>query len=365
MNENKNIVSSNEELETSNIDLKEEVKEDSKFSKYFWNTIIILLIIYIILALIAYFRNSSPTTTTKKPLTANILIESTDKLIKNLEDTKPEIKDKIILSKNEISKNIDKNIDSAFDEVINKNVDIFLDFHYSVIGGYVELGTMAFADYDKLINEKLFGNNFSVNFDKAKNNIDNFYIKKTEENLKYIKEKATNGIDLQTNYDELNKVDKIFDNELAIQKSQLLIDGVGSVMALNVARVISTKLAARIAIKTGAKTGIKGSTKLASAGTGAAAGTVCGPLAIVCSPVAAIAGWIMSDAIINSADEFLNRDDFKEEIIALINEEKNSLKNSMNNTYVNNLNTITDNYKEALKNTEIKKMKYIDNLMKF
>lgn len=72
----------------------------------------------------------------------------------------------------------------------------------------------------------------------------------------------------------------------------------------------------------------------------------------------------MSDVLINKVDEFFNRDDFKKEIISIINEEKNSLKISMKNKYVNNLNLIIENYKKALKNTEIKEMKYIDNFMK-
>lgn len=253
----KNIVSANEGLETLNVELEEE-KEYSKFSKYFWNTIIIILIVYIALALFAYFRSSSSATTIKKPLTANILIESTDKLIKNLENAIPEIKDKILLSKNEISQNIDKNIDNAFDEVINKNIDKFLDFHYSVIGGYVELGTMAFSDYDKLISEKLFGDNFITNLESSKSNIDNFYIEKAGENLEYIKNKATSGIDLEINFDQLNKVDKIFSNELTIQKTQLVIDGAGSVIAIKLAKTISSKLATKVAFKSATKSSVKG-----------------------------------------------------------------------------------------------------------
>ena len=51
---------------------------------------------------------------------------------------------------------IDNEVNTIFDEIINKNLDAYLDFHYSIIGSYTELFTMAFdTNPEKILMEKL------------------------------------------------------------------------------------------------------------------------------------------------------------------------------------------------------------------
>lgn len=353
-----------EEINEIGRPLKENLEvqiEKSKFSKYFWNTIIIIFVVYIIIAIFALINNSS-SNEQKKPLIGSFLTETTNKVIKNLENSEPDIRDKFLKSKNEILQNIDENIDETFEVVINKNIDVFLDFHYSLIGGYIELYTMTFSNYEELISEKLFGDSFVKNFDKAKINIDNFYNEKEKEDLEFIKNKAMNGIDLELNRDELNKMNELFIKELNFQKSQLIAGGVGSVIAVRLAATISSKIASKIALKTGTKAAVKSSAKVAAVTTGATSGVACGPFAIICAPALAIGGWMATDIAINTADEQLNRESFKKEIEELIIEEKKFLKNNMKSIYINAFNKTLEEYMKMLKNTKIKEQRYIENI---
>ncbi len=74
----------------------------------------------------------------------------------------------------------------------------------------------------------------------------------------------------------------------------------------------------------------------ASAGTAAAGGTVCEPAVVICTPVAAIVAWVATDAAIVSADEYLNRDEFKAKILHDITMQKEELKKQLQNAYTDN-----------------------------
>ena len=86
---------------------------------------------------------------------------------------------------------------------------------------------------------------------------------------------------------------------------------------------------------------------------------MCGPAAIICSPLLAAAAWFGTDAILVTGDEYLHRDEFKQEIIRSINQQKRSLKDGYKKIYGDALSEesskIIEKYKEAKVKKKIRK----------
>ncbi|MBN2825813.1 MAG: hypothetical protein JXQ76_10840, partial [Campylobacterales bacterium] len=148
----------------------------SRFEKIFWATILLFLILYITIYIIAYQRSQSlvdnnrsgqSTTVIKDILKEDyqkmvkyttVIKEVDDESIKKaLEDnqTLAALKYNLDNQQDSLNKIIDIYINHAFGSVY-QNVDKFLDFHYSVIGEYSELGAMATGKIEQSIQKRLF-----------------------------------------------------------------------------------------------------------------------------------------------------------------------------------------------------------------
>lgn len=345
----------------------------NKFQKYFWSTIIALILGYAMLSLLAMnnqnekisIENTNSNVSNKKESIILQYIDITSNKVKdNLTQNGKLILEDLNLRIKNINYSIDENLDNAFDEIINENIDNYLDFHYSLIGSYTELGTMVLNESEKLMEEKLFGPEFSNKMEIAKSRI----IKESEENFKehqkYITEVATEDIDLELNNKVLTEIRNDIESNKIMQEVKLGV--VGAAIGAKAISLILAKMATKTALKIGAKV----STKVAGAGTGAAtgaaAGLLCGPGAVICSPIAAIVGGTIAffgtDVAINKVDEKLHREDLKKEILDSINEERQEIKNqytSILNQRIEKLSNQTiDKYQEA----SIKERKIKDNL---
>lgn len=335
----------------------EEQKENkSKFFTYFIRIFVVLILIYVFVAAVAYLRNDFSSTnikTPKIPITKELLV---DKIKNNLQIASSEIENKFLLVWEDIDKNIDDNIDDLFKKVVDENLDKYLDAHYSFLGSHLELGILAFGDYDTFINKKLFGEDFNSEVEEVKNKIDSFYQKKEQENLNFIKNKALNGVDLESNKNELNQINTLMQEE----KKKLLGKIIGSSIATGLGVAIAIKISAKVASKVAAKTAAKMATKVAASGTSATAGISCGPFVPLCAGVLAVGTYVATDIAINTGDEFFSRDELKKDILEIISEEKENIKIEYKHIYKNNLEELSIQYKNILQN--IDNSRYIDNV---
>ncbi|WP_323589694.1 hypothetical protein [Aliarcobacter butzleri] len=327
----------------------EEQKENkSKFFKYFIRIFVVLILIYVFVAVVAILRNDSSSKnikTAKTPITKEILAN----IIKNnLKIASPEIENKFLLLWEDIDKNIDDNIDDLFKKIVDENLDKYLDLHYSFLGSHFELGILAFGDYNTFINKKLFGEDFNSKVEEVKNKIDSFYQKKEQENLDFIKNKALAGVDLESNKNELNQINTLIQEE----KNKLLGKIIGSSVTTGLGVAIAIKISAKVASKVAAKTGVKMATKIAASGTSATAGISCGPFVWICSSALAVGTYVATDIAVNTGDEFFSRDELKKDILEIINEEKENIKNEYKHIYKNNLEELSEQYKNILQNAD-------------
>ncbi|MBW6487832.1 hypothetical protein [Sulfurimonas sp.] len=343
----------------------------SKNEKYFWGTIVVFLIVFIAISLIALYKiNSSSSKENekdKKPIIVEKWLELPSQRIReNLSQNQERIKENLNLQIEKINSKIDDEVDMLFEKVINENIENFLDFHYSLVGGYVELGTMAFSDYDKYINEKLLGNDFFDKLEKSSKIITNFYENSMKNHQDFVESISTDQVDLELNSKALASIKEEINNNFMQQKIKLGV--VGAAIGAKVTALVSAKITAKTAITSGAKAGTKLAASAGGAVAGASAGLFCGPGSIICSPLGAIVGgaifWFGTDAAINAVDETLHREELKEEILSSINETKMELKNSYVSSFEHEIVRFSEQIQESYKNVEIKEKKKIIDYIK-
>ncbi len=338
----------------------------STFEKIFWATIAIFFAVFLVLQVLA-FQNRiklENQQTEDKPVSQKILKEiirdvekilPDDRIGKNLENNKTIslINQNLNVELRTLYGGIDTQIEKPFEEVY-ANIDDFLDFHYSVIGEYSELGAAATGEIEQTIQNRLFGSNFQKKINYSIQNIDKEYKTRVAKHLKNIDIYATKGIDQSLNFQALGKLQNDIQQNITIQQSKLGVVLVASIGA-KIINVISAKLATKAASKLMAKGAIKIGTKASAATTGAAAGTLCGPFVWICSPIAATIAWFGTDAAIIAGDEYLNREEFKKEIIASIDKQKRELKKKIKKSYFSAFEKISKQTQESYKQLPIKR----------
>lgn len=352
----------------------------SKFEKIFWVTILLFFILYITIYIIAYQKQLSTPREENKTVIKDILKENYQDVVKyttiikeirddsiqnSLEDnaTLAVIQYNLDNNVEELEAKIDAQINHAFG-VVYTNIDQFLDFHYSIIGEYSELGAMATGKIEQSIQERLFPPQFQRRIKRLAKTINKEFQRHTHKHLQFMDKVLTKKVDRELNVKVLQHLKS--DIEHNIKSQQLKIS---AIVTISVAAMLTKVIASKIALKASSKMVIKSSAKLATKGatTGAAAasGALCGPAVIICSPLLATVAWFGSDALLLEADEYMHRDAFKKEIIASIDEQKEILKRDYKRLYGRSLRKLSHQMKEQYKQQEIKKkvrVKIIDKI---
>jgi hypothetical protein len=73
----------------------------------------------------------------------------------------------------------------------------------------------------------------------------------------------------------------------------------------------------------------RAATRTASTIKGGLIGLACGPVAPVCIVAIASAAWIGTDLLINAADEALNRDDMRADMLGVRSQQKDALNHDL------------------------------------
>ena len=341
-------------------------KSMSKFEKYFWITIIFLLLIFIILNILAFLNTKVEEDFTQKntSIIEQFLFEtiSSDQVKNNLNNSKEKINKNLNKELKFIYKTIDDEIDSVFNSVIDNNLESFLNFHYSVIGEYSELGAMASGKIGKTIEKRLLGSDFTKKITSSTENIGTAYNNSVQNHLLHIHQLAIQDVDMKLNSSTITAINDDIKRNMGLQGSKIGAILVARIMP-KIAKVIVVKLSSKAAAKIVAKTSAKSAAKLAAAGGGGLAGGWCGPAAIVCSPVLALGAWLAVDVAIVSGDEYFNRDEFRSEIIKLLNQQRDVLKQEYKSLYFKSFSEFSKSVQEQYKNMPIKERKKLKDII--
>lgn len=265
-----------------------------------------------------------------------------------------------------MERNIDRAVENLFHPVYI-NIDSYLDYHYSVMGEYKELGQYL-ADWwsdeykaQKDIERRIFGRDFTQRYDETIDFLGKEFSDLTRQHIAQIDRYASENIDMKLNPDIFKPVYHSLQSDALIRDLK-----VGNVIAAMAGVKFTGKLASAIAAKAGSKAAIKasakGGAKLATkggaaatgAGAGAAvcAGTVIGaPAAPICALAGAAAAWFATDYVVAKGDEYFTRDNLKHEISTSIDEQKYALESELKRKYREKMDetsrVVVDNFKNT------------------
>ena len=335
-------------------------KTMGKGEKIFWLFIAIFLVVWLILQGLAYKNNQKQNISISKnePVLQTItktiieIVDDNKTIRNNLEnsETLKLLNENLKLKISNLNETIEYKVNQAFSPVYS-NIDTFLNFHYSVVGEYTELIGAATNEIGSTIKDKLFGEIFDSNLKQVKEQVNHKYIKTLKEHFNQIDTLATKNIDKTLNSQIFLKL-----NEDIEQRTSVQIIKLGSIIGTAaVVKIVSAKIISKTATKLATKAAIKTAAKSTASGTAATVGLSCGPFAWICSPVAAGVAWFGTDAIVVSADEYMNREEFKQDIIAMLDKEKEIITKKLQNSYANQFVKDSIAMQENLKNTVVKK----------
>jgi len=258
--------------------------------------------------------------------------------------------------KKEILKSLDSEINATIDglfEGVYKNIDAYLDFHYSLIGEYTELTMAITDDLGEAVQDRLFGKDFETNLSLAQNNISQKLRAELDELPNKIEKELKERGELTTQKERevFSELSKIFELQVNSSVNKVVTSAIvgSSVGGGALAAVVTSKLIAKnVAKKAAAKGGAKLAAKMAASGSAATTGLACGPFALACAAAAATLTWIGTDIVLIEADERLNRENRYNDIKASIDETKELLKAELKNRYKTVLDVVSSEMEDGM-----------------
>ena len=221
-----------------------------------------------------------------------------------------------------------ESVETAFGPLYKTNIPEFLDWHYSVAGQYTELALAAAGRLEQEIESRLFGNL-------------NEHIEQASDAIATIQETEARAVLALCIEGEVQLLDD--DRETRMLRSRMLNEaiantlrrlttsvGLSSFGAVGaglggglVVKAIVKKLLASIAVKATGKTAVKAVGSWKAAAATAAALSALGPLGTLFGGIlGAAGGWFAVDFLAVETDEHWNRDDFEQELVALVDERR-------------------------------------------
>ena len=377
MENNKTTNEEKNEEKVNKIDEKKNNKLNLKNNKkifwtFFWGVIIILIFITLGIEYIGLQKNTnSVNDKTFLEEVVNKFYSKYPKIFKIYSELDKKTRKEIIEA-------INKQIDKAY-EPVYEHIDDFVDFHFSVTGEYKEIATLIFSKTQNILIEKIFkpanfDENMQYAFENINENVKNIISKNFDELKDKLKDIGFTKEEINVLLDKILQISKDELNERFKNKEYNLIRGLGvsstamfgivvsKKISTLIAKKISTKITTKIALKTGGKLAIKMVGSGGSAAAGAETGLlVCGP---VCAAIGGIAGgiigWFATDKIVIEVDKYFNKDEFKQEVVNLINQEKNDTKKMFYYLFIKSSEDVSELVKKRF--NDLKQKPIIENL---
>lgn len=228
-------------------------------------------------------------------------------------------------------------IEAAF-APIYEGIPAFLDWHYSVIGQYMELGQAAFGRLQEEFAARLFAD-LEGRIADASAGVDRVMRDEMRESVEqWIRDEAQTlpTQALRTAYQ------RMLDATVPATIQRFTVSavpsgivaagagGAGTAATAAVAKGLAKKLTASTSVKTVGKAVARIGSPFGAAAAGAAAGAVLGPAgAAIGGVLAGATAWLALDSAFVNVDEHLNRSELERELIGLVDESKEQVKTAL------------------------------------
>ena len=306
---------------------------------YFWWTILTLISVTVILLILATInQNLQPEEERKVRIEQEKESPQSEEYLRvRAEKRKGYILRKVLRPElfQKTDKVIDEKIDTAF-EPIYEEIPKFLHRHYSVVGQYTQLGLAARGKLESQMEEWLFSG--------VHERLEDASVKIAETFKAEFRSLISQEIQ-----DELQTVDnasrdlykkmltKVMQNSIQRFTASVTGSGLtafqGAIAGKALFGAMSKKLLSSVVIKTSGKMAAKMAGAGGAAASGATVGAFLGPVgAAVGGVVGGVVGWFAVDAAVVTIDEHFNRDDFEQELVALIDKRKDKVKSLLKDT---------------------------------
>ncbi len=228
---------------------------------------------------------------------------------------------------------IEREIDKAFAPVYER-IPAFLDWHYSIVGQYTELGQAALGALEEALESRLFGE-LPERIDGATEAVGRVLHDEVRTEIEdwIRRESETVPPGLTATYERMLEVtvaDTVERFTVSAVPSAVVAVGAGAgstVAVAVIAKALAKKIMASAAVKTMGKVGGGIWGRLGGAAGGAAIGSLLGPVGAVVGGVAGgAAAWLALDGAVVNIDERLHRGDLERELTALVDEHKARVK---------------------------------------
>ncbi|MEP3333614.1 hypothetical protein [Sedimentitalea sp.] len=278
-------------------------------ARFFWTAVALLAVATLALTV------ASSLQTTNSSLQHSVEIEPT--LLQTI------LSDTAISAQKAVAPDIDAYLDTVYAPAYAA-IPAYADFHYSVLGEYIELTAAATGQMSDAIHERLF-DGFEKRLTEAAAKLDKRYV---EEYQRILEKKVAQQVSPGGATPLLGEVtdavlqDAISRAHTTLPLATVAAGIVGSGSLKLVSATIAKKLAAKVAAKASAKGLAKGGGVLAGAGGGALLCSWSGPGAAVCGFLGGAAAWLLTDAVVVNIDEYFNREDFEDELRKMLDEDR-------------------------------------------
>ncbi|MEX3314393.1 hypothetical protein [Sulfitobacter sp. PS-8MA] len=209
---------------------------------------------------------------------------------------------------------------------VHEAVPAYADFHYSVLGEYVELTEAAFRAVSSSMQDRLFSG-FNPRLENALGDVGDVYERTFRDEIEEEVEAGRLTLGQEAIISEATRlaIDDTISRAGIGLPSEIMAAGVGAIGAKAAAAALGKVLVKGLA-KVAAKTAAKPLGAGGAAAAGAAVGSIGGPPgAAVGGVVGAVVGWFSMDYAIVKIDELMNRDQFEADLHLMIDAEKELL----------------------------------------
>jgi hypothetical protein len=273
-----------------------------------------------------------------------------DRLVARLEN-------QVRIERQRAMEHVDTGVDAGLEQIfarVEKGVDNYLDWYFSVAGEYQRLAAVLFDDFVDVMRDQLEQHLFAAG---------DFDVRLTRLNLQIEQDSAARlasiaprlGTELKTapcdvgglSLAPLSRLDQD-----ALRASAAATGGIGA--GIVASKALAKKTAAAVAGKLAAKTlAKKGSSSLLSAGIGATLCAPGGPVAILCGVTAGLVTWLAVDKVLIELDDALHRDEMRQDILDALAEQQLELGNELRQKHYTHIDTIAARLNDAVQETFI------------
>lgn len=236
----------------------------------------------------------------------------------------------------------------------------YMDFHYSLTGEWLELGSAAMGKLGGGLEEHLFDG-----FDTRLGAVSEHLALEFDQRFRTALDEAMAAE--QSGAEAFGPVvtRALRDSQNRMQNTAGTVGValVGGATLKVFTKAFAKKLAVKLAAKVGTKTGMKWAAAATGGATSAAVCSWTGPGAAACAVVGAAITWVATDVAMIKLSEYVTRDDFERDLRQLIDDHKKETQRAMEQVLTSKILVVETERKIVVRDISLSELKDADRLM--